>query len=159
MNQKDPNGGGASSATPRSIEFNDEIAGMQIRTPVDADERRWLLAGLGLIGVGVVLIIGGWFGASGTAYEAAQMPYLISGGVFGLAVVVVGAALFVRYSLSRYLRFWLVRSLYEQRVQTDRQVEVLERVEQLLLAAVRTRDAASGPPPSSVSGPQTPAKY
>jgi len=139
-------------ATPRSIEFNDEIAGMQIRTPVDADERRWLLAGLGLIGVGAVLIVGGWFGASGTAYEAAQMPYLISGGVLGLAVVVVGAALFVRYSLSRYLRFWLVRSLYEQRVQTDRQVEVLERVEQLLLAAVRTREsgaAASSAPPAN----------
>ncbi len=133
------------SASQRAIEFRDEIAGMQISAPVDADERRFLVAGMALVGIGIVLILAGYWGASGTPIPAKQTPYLISGGLLGLAVVVAGAALFVRYSLSRYLRFWLVRSIYEQRTQTDREVEVLERLEALLHAAVRTR---SQTPPS-----------
>ena len=49
----------------------------------------------------------------------------------------IGAALFVRYSMTRYLRYWLIRTVYEQRLQTDRTVEVLERVE----AAIREATA------------------
>ena len=48
---------------------------------------------------------------------------------FGVALVAVGSALFVRYSMSRYMRYWLLRLVYEQRLQTDRTVEVLERIE------------------------------
>ena len=54
-------------------------------------------------------------------------------------VLIIGAALFVRFSLSRYLRFWLIREIYEQRVQTDRVVESLGNVENLLRAATRPR--------------------
>lgn len=116
----------------RSIQFRDEIAGLDIKTPVDGDERRFLVIGLVLGAIGIVLIWAGWFGASGESNTAKQIPYLISGGVFGLSLVIGGAALFVRYSLSRYLRFWLVRTIYEDRAQTDRQVEVLERIERAL---------------------------
>jgi hypothetical protein len=31
-----------------------------------------------------------------------------------LALAVLGGALFLRYSMSRFLRFWLLRQLYEQ---------------------------------------------
>ena len=43
-----------------------------------------------------------------------------------LALVVVGAALFVRYSLARFLRLWLLRQLYEGQANTDRLVEALQ---------------------------------
>lgn len=124
------NGSGADGA--RAAEFRAEISGLDIKTPVDADERRWLLAGIVLVVVGIVLILGGYLGASGTRDVDLQMPYLISGGFLGLAVVVIGAALFVRYSLSRYLRFWLVRSIIEERAQTDRQVEAIDRLAESL---------------------------
>jgi hypothetical protein len=35
-------------------------------------------------------------------------------------------ALFVRYSLARYLRFWLIRSSYEERANADRIVAAIE---------------------------------
>ena len=45
---------------------------------------------------------------------------------FGLAIVVAGAALFVRYSMSKFLRFWLVRLVHEQRAETDRLIAAIQ---------------------------------
>ena len=42
--------------------------------------------------VGFLVIIIGWFGVSGQALVAKQLPYLISGGIGGIAIVGVGAA-------------------------------------------------------------------
>ncbi|HZB70695.1 MAG TPA: hypothetical protein VE395_01065, partial [Acidimicrobiales bacterium] len=39
-----------------------------------------------------------------------------------LALAVLGAAVFLRYSLARFLRFWLLRQLYEGQAQADRLV-------------------------------------
>lgn len=118
---------------PRRIEqFKREIQEMRIHAPEDASDRWWLIAGLALPVLGLVVIGLGWWGASGTAYPAEQLPYVLSGGILGMALVVVGAALFVRYSLSRYLRFWLIRMVYEERAQVDRELEVLERIEAAL---------------------------
>lgn len=45
--------------------------------------------------VGFVVMFLGWNGASSYPNVAQQFPYLISGGVIGLAIVVVGAALLI----------------------------------------------------------------
>ena len=76
----------------------------------------------------------GWWGASGTKYVYQEIPYLISGGIFGLALVFVGAALFARYSVARLLRFWLARLVVEEQLQADRVVEAIERVAEALTA-------------------------
>lgn len=123
----------------RIDEFREEIAAMELKTPADNSERLFLIGGIVLLGLGVVAIIAGWIGASGTAIVAEQLPYLISGGVLGLAFMIGGGALFVRYSMSRYLRFWLIRMIYEQRVQTDRVVRSMDSIELLLRAATRPR--------------------
>lgn len=119
----------------RIDQFKQEIQEMRVHTPEDAGDRWWLIAGVVLPVLGLVAIVLGWWGASGTAYPAEQLPYVVSGGVLGIALVVIGAALFVRYSLSRYLRFWLIRMVYEERAQVDREVEALERIEALLAPA------------------------
>ncbi len=62
-----------------------------------------------------LLIVIGYIGASGTTEFSSQVPYLISGGLLGLGLIVVGAALFLRYSLARFMRFWLLRLIYEER--------------------------------------------
>lgn len=113
----------------RIEQFKTELAEVNVKTPADQGERTYLLVGMGVAVVGLVVILIGWWGASGTAIVAEQIPYLISGGLLGLGLVIIGGALFVRYSLTRYLRFWVIRSVYEQRAQADRQVEVLERIE------------------------------
>jgi hypothetical protein len=58
----------------------------------------------GLLGIayciaGFFLIFLGWNGAASEDDEPAQIPYLVSGGLAGLALVVVGAALIVAHSL------------------------------------------------------------
>lgn len=98
---------------------------MNLRPPEDSRERYWQILGLALPIVGIVLILIGWWGASGTALMAEQTPYLISGGLLGLGLIIFGSALFVRYALTRYMRFWLIRLIYEQRQQTDRQIEAM----------------------------------
>lgn len=52
------------------------------------------LATLVMLG-GVIAIFAGWNGAAGLLDLRAQFPYLISGGVLGLAFVVIGASLMV----------------------------------------------------------------
>jgi hypothetical protein len=124
----------------RVDQFKQEIAEMRIRPPEDTSERVWLIAGLVLPLLGLVAIFIGWWGASGSAYPAEQLPYVISGGILGLGLIILGAALFVRYSMTRYMRFWLLRMIYEERAQTDRTVESLDNVESLLRAATRPRE-------------------
>jgi hypothetical protein len=123
----------------RVDEFKNEIAQMRIRPPEDATERVWLIAGLVLPLLGILAIFLGWWGASGSAYPAEQLPYVISGGLLGIGLIVAGAALFVRYSMTRYMRFWLLRVIYEERAQTDRAVASLEEIEKLLRSATRPR--------------------
>jgi hypothetical protein len=125
----------------RIDEFKEEIHKMDLRPPEDSRERLWLMAGLLLVVVGIVITIVAYALGSGTANTADQFSYLMNG-LIGVAVTIGGAALFVRYSLSRYLRFWLLRSIYEDRAQTDRTVEALGRVEDLLRTATKPRSNA-----------------
>ena len=52
-----------------------------------------------------------------------QQNDAITLGLGGIAAAVVGAALFLRYSIASFLRFWLARLIYEQKAQTDRLLE------------------------------------
>jgi hypothetical protein len=65
--------------------------------------KRWSKLG-GVLGIvycvaGFFLIFLGWNGAASNDREPAQIPYLISGGIGGLGLVVVGSALIVAHSL------------------------------------------------------------
>jgi hypothetical protein len=44
-----------------------------------------------LLALGAVAIFFGWFGVSGQSLTAKQLPYLVSGGLTGVALIVVGA--------------------------------------------------------------------
>jgi hypothetical protein len=124
---------------PRIDQFRAEVADLDIKTPADAGEKNYLVAGIVLMVIGLALIFAGYWGASGTALLAEQIPYVLSGGFLGVGVMIVGAAMFVRYSLSRYLRFWLIRTIYEERAQADKVVDSLGRIEVLLRESTRTR--------------------
>ena len=43
-----------------------------------------------LIAAGAVALLLGWIGVSGEAFPAKQLPYLISGGIAGVFILVVG---------------------------------------------------------------------
>lgn len=67
-----------------------------------------------LIVAGVVALILGWIGASGTAYTAEQLPYVISGGIGGIFLLGMGAML------------WLSADLQDEWAKLDRVEQLLE---------------------------------
>jgi hypothetical protein len=62
----------------------------------------------------------------GTSNPLSQTDAMIIA-LIGIAVTVLGAALFLRGSLAAFFRFWLARLIYEQKAQTDRIVDVADR--------------------------------
>ena len=45
--------------------------------------------------------------------------------ILGFVVAIVGIAIWLRNSLTRYLRYWIVRLVYEQREQTEQLIQAL----------------------------------
>jgi hypothetical protein len=132
----------------RLEEFQAELARLRVRGGSATTEQRLLLGGIVLMPLGLVLVLIGYLGASGTTQLTSQVPYLISGGLLGLGCTIVGAALFLRYSLGRYLRFWLLRLIFEEHTTADRQVDALERLgEQIVGSRATNRVSASADRP------------
>lgn len=52
-------------------------------------------AGLALAAVGLLAIAFGWNGAAGQFSTTAQLPYILSGGLVGIAFVILGAAMLI----------------------------------------------------------------
>ena len=87
----------------------------------------------GLLGIaycvaGFFLIFLGWNGAASHDREPAQIPYVISGGIAGLGLVVLGSALIVAHSL-RTDRVELRASIDDLRAATERLANSTSTVE------------------------------
>ena len=108
------------------------VAEIHVPEPRADAESLLLKIGLLLPVVGLVLVLIAWYRASDTPYVADQIPMLISGGLLGLGLAVIGLGLFLRFALARLLRFWMARFVIEQQAQTDRVVAALERIERSL---------------------------
>jgi hypothetical protein len=69
--------------------------------------RRWFwsavrpVLGVLLTLLGALALFLGWYGVSGTPVPAKQMPYLVSGGLTGVALVVLAAAFFATEDVRR----------------------------------------------------------
>jgi hypothetical protein len=102
-----------------------------LHVPEPSADAEGLLLKIGLVlpVIGVILILVAYWNASGSKYVADQVPMLISGGILGIGLAIIGVGLFIRFSLARLLRFWLARMVVEQQTQTDRVVEALSRIE------------------------------
>ena len=51
------------------------------------------------IGIGAIVLLLGWIGISSTPHVAAQLPYIISGGLFGIFLLGIGGMLWVSADL------------------------------------------------------------
>jgi len=95
------------------------------------------------MGLGIVAIVLGWYGAAHSTYLFQEVPYLISGGLLGVALVAGGGFLF--------FASWLVRMLEDNHRHASRVEQTLARVDQVLgaiaadaLQAARAEESASG---------------
>jgi hypothetical protein len=109
----------------RLEQFEAEIARRRLKGGSAEPERRLAVAGGILVVAGLVLLLFAIAGTRTAATVEAQNDYLVLC-PFGLALAVVGSVIWGRHSLTRYLRFWLVRVIYESRAQTDRVVSSID---------------------------------
>ncbi len=100
-------------APERRQQFEADIAKVRVKTGGAAGEPRLIALGAVLMvaGAAVALIA---FIVSGSQSDTRDVMSSIILAVFGLSLAVVGTAVFLRYSIGRFLRFWLLRLIYEQ---------------------------------------------
>ncbi len=112
----------------RIEQFRSEVDGLKLRGSSGQGEQRLLVLGVvvTVIGIGLAVLGAIQVGQSG-GNPADQRAFMAQGSFMGLALIIAGAALFVRYSLARFMRFWLIRLTYESRANTDRVVDAIER--------------------------------
>lgn len=79
----------------RRARFRSAIADLSARSSSDDLVRWMLIPGSILVFLGFVVMTLGWVGAARTPREIEQVPYLISGGLIGLALVLLGGLLLV----------------------------------------------------------------
>ena len=86
-------------------------------TPSSDGPRGWrveqilAVASAVLLPLGLVVILLGWYGAAHTPYLFEQLPYLISGGLLGLGLALVGGLV--------YFGSWVARGAAEQQRQSE----------------------------------------
>ncbi len=104
--------------------FKQEIADMGLRDPATSRDRTLLRMGAAGLMLGPAIAIAAYFMSHGTTNPLSQRDAIIVA-LIGVSITVAGGALFVRYSMATFLRFWLARLSFEQQAQTDRVVAAL----------------------------------
>ena len=111
-------------SSERLARFEQEVAGLKVGVGGSNPERVGTFLGIAAGIVGVVVAIIGYAQAQSADRNEFIYRYQILTGI-GLAVALIGAVVWIRNSITRYLRWWLVRLVYEQREQTDRLIDSL----------------------------------
>jgi hypothetical protein len=130
----------------RQAALTNAIARIRVRTQAIKLDQVLLILGGVAMPAGILVIIVGWYGAAHTFRTYAQLDYLISGGLLGLALVVFGGFCYFGYFLTRMVQ--LFRTTQTQ----DRQT--LETLERISVQLAQLAPAGSGlPAPAGVAAP------
>ena len=114
-----------SETSDRATQFKAEIAEMKLKTGRARSENLLQLVGVVLMIAGIVLALGAYAASlnvtatPGTNVDVLDSTSYIPLAIAGAAISMTGGFLFLRYSLARFLRFWLLRQAYEQRAAID----------------------------------------
>jgi hypothetical protein len=107
------------SAESRADRFARELADLKISDPAAGHPRGWQRLGGVLMVLGIVLGVSSYLISqrTGAALTASTAITISLGGV---TLSVVGGAIFLRYSLTGFLRFWLARQSFELNLLAER---------------------------------------
>ena len=100
------------------------VGGLRTRGGNRGLEFYLFIAGAVLVPLGLLTIVLGWYGASHSGFLFEQVPYLISGGLLGVGLVIVGAF--------SYFAYWLTKIFHQQREQATAMVDAIDRLEKRL---------------------------
>src|SRR5690242_6092157 len=121
----------------RRLRFRDSLARLAQRGQAIDLLKVVLIPAAVLIVAGLAFMIFGWYGSAHTFRQIEQIPYLVSGGLIGLALVVLGGLLLAS-------AFWMtvLRRFTEESEERSRQQ--LRALESRLDALVAERTASNG---------------
>lgn len=77
-----------------------------------------------MLPLGLAVILLGWYGAAHTPYLFEQLPYLISGGLLGLGLAIVGGMI--------YFGSWVARGAAQQQRQSTEVADLLREIREEL---------------------------
>ena len=110
------------STETRADRFVRELGELKIPDPAAGRPRLWLRLGA------VLMVLGPVLGAAAFLISHRTTSSLVQGdavtiGLAAVTVSVIGSAMFLRYSLTGFLRFWLARQSYDLAHLADRVFE------------------------------------
>ncbi len=119
----------------RDTKFTEGVRTLRVGgATVQLSERILLVMGGIVAPLGLVIILLGYVGVANTPYVFEQNSYLISGGIFGLSLVFLGAFF--------YFAHWMTQLVKEHRVQS---VAVLEAIQRLQEEVAKGREGEAAP--------------
>ncbi|MFZ2606577.1 MAG: hypothetical protein WAX05_12190, partial [Candidatus Microthrix parvicella] len=106
--------------------FSAEIADMALPGGAGSRDRALLWVGVALMASAIVVVIVAYVISHSTTNPLQQRDAIVAA-LIGLTLAVVGAALFVRYSMAQFLRFWMARLSFDSHTATDRLVDAMRK--------------------------------
>ena len=85
------------------VSLSERLTALRRRTRFVVTDRTLLTVGSILMPLGAVLVLLAWYGASHTTRLFEQIPYMISGGLMGIVLVIAGGFCYFGYFLARLL--------------------------------------------------------
>ena len=121
----EPTGADGTMSSARLAQFEDEVAKLKVTGGGANPERLGSQWGIGLTILGFVIAIISWWSALDAQDSAITALRAEIFAIIGIGISLVGIVIWVRNSLTRYLRYWIIRLVYEQREQTDQLIRAL----------------------------------
>ncbi|OHV19783.1 hypothetical protein BBK14_28585 [Parafrankia soli] len=140
------------STDARADRFVRELGELKIPDPAAGRPQLWVRLGVALLVVGAALGVTAYAMSHGTRDPLVQRDALALG-LGGVVASVVGAALFLRYSLTGFLRFWMARQSYDLAQLGDRLAGVEAVTGPAAAAAPAAPAAANGAVATSAAEP------
>ena len=103
----------------RADRFARELAGLKVADPAKGHPRLWQNLGALLMIAGIAAGVTGYLISQHTA-DTLTASTALNIALGGVTLAVVGSAVFLRYSLTGFLRFWLARQSFEMNLLAER---------------------------------------
>jgi uncharacterized membrane protein YidH (DUF202 family) len=110
--------------SPRLQEFQAQVDDLRLSGGKANPERMAVRGAIALFVVAVALGLAAYFNST-SLDDARDQNEMIILALVAVVLALGSVGLFVRASMTRYFRYWLVRLVYEDRANTDRLIEAI----------------------------------